>query len=90
MYIFRHGGTFFCQSVWGLKPCTTHEQIKYPLYAQVLDPYEVILSRFPQINSTLFAHVYKAVVLILIFPSLKQHLEQIHLPVLYLECNTHK
>ena len=38
----------------------THEQIKYTLFEQVLDAYEVNLSGFAQINNTLFAHVYKA------------------------------
>ena len=38
----------------------THEQIKYPLFAQALDPYEVNLLKFAQINGILFAHVYKA------------------------------
>ena len=42
-----------------VKPCT-HEQIKSPLFAQVLDPYEVNLWRFTQINDTLFANVYQA------------------------------
>ena len=42
-----------------LRPCT-HEQIKYPLFEQFLDHYEVNLLGFAQINCTLFAHVYAA------------------------------
>ena len=30
------------------------------LFAQILDPYEVTLSEFPQIKRVLFVHVYKA------------------------------
>ena len=37
-----------------------HEQIKPPLIAQILDPYEVTPDKFAQINVTLFAHVDKA------------------------------
>ena len=42
-----------------LRPCT-HEQIKYPLFEQFLDRYEVNLLGFAQINCALFAHVYAA------------------------------
>ena len=38
----------------------THGQIKYPLFAQVLDLYEVKLSKFAQVKGDLYAHVYKA------------------------------
>ena len=37
-----------------------HEQIKPPLIAQILDPYEVTLDEFAQINVVLFAHVNAA------------------------------
>ena len=37
-----------------------HEQIKPPLIAQILDPYEVTLDKFAQIKYVLFAHVYAA------------------------------
>ena len=36
----------------------SHEQIKYRLFEQFFDPYEVNLPVFTQINGTLFAHVY--------------------------------
>ena len=42
----------------GLKP-RTHEQIKYPVFEQLLIPYEVNLSAFAQINGFLFAHAYR-------------------------------
>ena len=35
----------------------THEQIKYPLFEQFLDRYEVNLLGFAQMNSTLFAQI---------------------------------
>ena len=38
----------------------THEQIKNPLFAQVLDPNEVNLSGFAQVKGTLFSQVYEA------------------------------
>ena len=38
----------------------THEQIKPPLLAQILGPYEVTPEEFEQRNVTLFAHVDKA------------------------------
>ena len=34
-----------------------HEQIKPPLIAQILDPYEVTLNEFAQIEVVFFAHV---------------------------------
>ena len=34
-----------------------HEQIRPPLIAQILDPYEVTPGEFAQINVVLFAHV---------------------------------
>ena len=34
-----------------------HEQIKPPLIAQILDPYEVTQDEFAQIKRVLFAHV---------------------------------
>ena len=44
-------------SLSAIKPCP-HVQIKYPLFELLLDPYEVNLTGFAQINGTLFAHVY--------------------------------
>ena len=38
----------------------THGANKSILFAQILDPYEVISEGFAQINDVLFAHVYKA------------------------------
>ena len=38
----------------------THGTNKSILSAQILDPYEVTLSKFAQIDDALFAHVYKA------------------------------
>ena len=37
-----------------------HEQIKPPLIAQILDPYEVTLDELSQIKVVLFAHVNAA------------------------------
>ena len=37
-----------------------HEQIKSPLIAQILDPYEVTLDEFAQIKYALCAHVNTA------------------------------
>ena len=37
-----------------------HEQIKPPLFAQILNPYEVNTDEFAQINHVLFAHVNAA------------------------------
>ena len=38
----------------------THGANQSILFAQILDPYEVISEGFAQINDALFAHVYKA------------------------------
>ena len=38
----------------------THGANNSILFAQILDPYEVISEGFVQINDVLFAHVYKA------------------------------
>ena len=38
----------------------THGANKSNLFAQILNPYEVTLSEFAQINDGLFAHVYEA------------------------------
>ena len=43
----------------GLRP-RLHEQIKPPLIAQILDPYEVTPDEFAQIRHVLFAHVNAA------------------------------
>ena len=42
----------------------THGANKLILSAQIIDPYEVTLREFAQINDDLFAHVYKALSLV--------------------------
>ena len=42
-------------------PCL-HGANKSILFALILDPYEVTLTKFAQIKRVLFAHVYKALV----------------------------
>ena len=42
-----------------LRP-SLHEQIKHPLFVQILDQYEVTPDEFAQIKHVLFAHVNAA------------------------------
>ena len=52
-------GYVISREIFHLRP-RLHEQIKPPLLAQIINPYEVTTDKFAQINHVLFAHVNAA------------------------------